>query len=365
MTSVIGSLRALSDEQRLRGLRELVARDREVEADLLVHLAELDARSLHAELGYPSLFAYCTQELHFSEGAAYNRIVVARAARRFPRVLEWLRSGEIHLSGLRALAPHLTCESCDELLALARHRSKKAIEELIADRCPRPDAPAVVRRLPAPRGTSAPGASVPAATRLMTEPTRTATPSPRTVVEPALTEQPLGGERYRIQFTGGAELRQLLQEARGLLRHRIPDGAPGPIFEQALRLLVRELRKSKYAQTSRPLSRRASENRDTGPARQIPAQIRREVVARDGERCTFVGRRGRVCGSRDGLEFHHLDPWARSHRHSADRIALYCRTHNHLAAERDYGRDHMQRCRAGGVGQRPTCPGTGSGTAAP
>ena len=49
---------------------------------------ELDARRLYLGEGYSSLFTYCTQALHLAEGAAYNRIETARAARRFPMVLE-------------------------------------------------------------------------------------------------------------------------------------------------------------------------------------------------------------------------------------------------------------------------------------
>ena len=65
------------------------------------------------------MFAFCCDELGFSEDAAYSRILVARAGRRLPAVIEALRSGEIHLAGLRLLVPHLTSENHRQVLAQA------------------------------------------------------------------------------------------------------------------------------------------------------------------------------------------------------------------------------------------------------
>jgi hypothetical protein len=45
---------------------------------------ELDTRRLYLGEGCSSLFTYCTQVLHLSEHAAYNRIETARAARFSP-----------------------------------------------------------------------------------------------------------------------------------------------------------------------------------------------------------------------------------------------------------------------------------------
>jgi hypothetical protein len=55
------SLARLSDRDLLRALHQLTARDREVEAELLAHLGEVDARGLYLEEGCASMFAYCTE----------------------------------------------------------------------------------------------------------------------------------------------------------------------------------------------------------------------------------------------------------------------------------------------------------------
>jgi hypothetical protein len=61
-------LAALSDEILLRRLNELLGQTRRVEADLIAHIAEVDARRLYAREAFPSMFAYCTDALHLSEG---------------------------------------------------------------------------------------------------------------------------------------------------------------------------------------------------------------------------------------------------------------------------------------------------------
>jgi 5-methylcytosine-specific restriction endonuclease McrA len=64
----------------------LVKRDRILEAEFVSHLGEVEARRLHLEQGCSSMFDYCVKVLGLSEGVAYKRIGVARAARKFPEV---------------------------------------------------------------------------------------------------------------------------------------------------------------------------------------------------------------------------------------------------------------------------------------
>ena len=105
---------------------------------------------------YPgaTMFAYCTEVLHLSEAEAYLRIAAARASREHPVLLTMLADGRLHLTAIAKLAPHLTPENREALLKRAAHWSKRQIEELVAELSPRPDAPAVMRKLPEPPGPS-------------------------------------------------------------------------------------------------------------------------------------------------------------------------------------------------------------------
>ena len=91
------------------------------------------------------------QVLHFSEHAAYLRIEAARAARRFPVILDRLADGSVHLTAVGLLAPHLTLANHAELLDAARHKSKREVEQLVAHVRPQQDVPSLVRKLPASR----------------------------------------------------------------------------------------------------------------------------------------------------------------------------------------------------------------------
>ncbi|TPW16639.1 MAG: HNH endonuclease [bacterium] len=147
-TNWLAEANELSDKDLLTRVHGLARREREATVALVAFLSELDRRRLYLAEGCSSTFTYCTEILHLSEHAAYNRIECARAARRFPIVFERLADGSVHLTAVRRLAPHLTEANHLELLAAARHRGKRAVEEIVAGIRPRPDVRTMIRRVP-------------------------------------------------------------------------------------------------------------------------------------------------------------------------------------------------------------------------
>jgi 5-methylcytosine-specific restriction endonuclease McrA len=83
------------------------------------------------------------------------------------------------------------------------------------------------------------------------------------------------------------------------------------------------------------------------PGRHISAAVKRAVWQRDAGRCSYVDDRGQRCRETAGLEFHHRTPYVQGGAADADNITLHCRAHNGLAAERDFGRDFMERRKRG------------------
>ncbi len=144
--TVKANLKTVSDDELLRGLFEILKDSRRAEADLVAHIAEIDARRLYARQAASSMFAYCTEVLHLSEAEAWIRIRVARASRTHPMLLTMLRDGRLHLSGIVVMAPHLTLDNREALLKRATHQPKRRIEELVAELTPQEDAPAGMRR---------------------------------------------------------------------------------------------------------------------------------------------------------------------------------------------------------------------------
>ena len=98
----------------------------------------------------------CTQCLHLSEHAAYGRIEAARAARRWPIILELLSEGAVTLTTVCLLASHLTNENHRVVLDATRHKSKRDVEEQVAALRPLAPVPSSVRKVPTrqPCGTS-------------------------------------------------------------------------------------------------------------------------------------------------------------------------------------------------------------------
>ena len=113
----LASLADLPDPDLLAAVERSLSAEREATACLVAHLGEIDARRLYAAEAFGSMFEFCVEALHMAEGAAYNRIVVARAARRWPALLDALGSGAVHLAGLRVLVPHLSDENHESILA--------------------------------------------------------------------------------------------------------------------------------------------------------------------------------------------------------------------------------------------------------
>ena len=330
------ALSHLSDGALLRGLSALVARERTTTATLLAHLAEVDARKLYLPAAYPSMYAYCVGELHLSEDSAYKCIRAARTARRFPRIFPALAAGRLHLSAVVLLAPYLTQENIDELLAAAAGKTKSEIEELLAQRFPRSETMALVQALPAsplaPAQVGAhepmPGASCP----------RQLAPGQ---VGPRAKLAPVAPERFLLQLTIGRSTQDKLRYAQELLSHQIPCGDVAEILDRALDALIEKLEKRKFARARRPRpSKRSSSN-----PRHIPAHVRRAVWERDQGQCTFLSEAGRRCPARTRLEFDHVDEVARGGRASVAGIRLRCRAHNQYGAECTFGAEFMREKR--------------------
>lgn len=335
--TTVDSFSHLTDDQLTARVQTLAGDERRATAALIASLVEFDARRLFLREGCSSLFTYCTQVLHLSEHATYGRIEAARAARRFPVLLDLLADGALTLTAICLLAPHLTAENCEDALAAARHKTKRHVELLVATLRPKPAVPTVVRKLPqAKLATPLPERSdgrnvlVSCDGADMHLESRSAAPVERPD-RPSVVV-PLAPERYKLQITLSAETYAKLQRAQDLLRYAIPNGDAAAIVERALTLLVRELERTKYAETDRPQPPRSVRQR----SRHVPADVRRRVWKRDGGQCAFVGTQGR-CIERGFLEFHHVEPYARGGAATAENIELRCRAHNAYESEREFG----------------------------
>lgn len=322
----------LSDDDLVAQLKSLARSEREATARLIAHLAELDARQLYLAAGFSCLFTYCCEVLRLSEPAAYNRIEVARAVRKFPVILPMLGEGSLSLATVRLLASHLTAENEKRLLAAAAGKSKRQVEEMLVRFFQKPDVPSSVRKLPAPKTLPVP-AHAPAEAPMGALALGAASPTASTPPARRPVTSPLAPDRYEIRFTASAQTRDKLRQAQDLLRHAVPSGDVAEIFDRALTVLLEDLARKKFAATKRP-----QVGRGTKPgARHIAAKVRRAVWIRDRGACAFVSRGGRRCNERAFVEFHHVEPYGVGGQATVGNIQLRCRAHNAFEGVLFYG----------------------------
>jgi hypothetical protein len=380
---------SLASDLLARRLRELTGQERAVLVEFLLHLDEFDRRRAWAEAGYDSLWNYCLRVLHLREGPAGRRIAAMRVLRRFRALEPALRDGRLCLSTVTLIAPLLTEENLDDVVARASYRTKGEVEHLAASLQPRAASKDGVRRLPdrAARETTADAISEAAATTYSQCAPRSTMPTafspsetgpytapllplgaaaaPSTApVASAVTQAHAGpsvtrptvtaisADTFSLRVTLDAELKSDLDELTALLSHKVPNGDLAAVLREAIRCAIEKHGKRKGAkapaQERSPTRSRASR---TLAGRHIPAEVRREVWRRDDGQCTWVGSDGHRCGSRWMLELDHVVPVALGGAATADGLRLLCRAHNQLYAEQVFGSDRMarfRRCTASG-----------------
>src|SRR6185503_2353307 len=158
-------------------------------------------------------------------------------------------------------------------------KRKRQVLELLARRFPRPDVPSSVRKLPpvAAAVVVVPPVPVPP----VAVPPMAALPpagdAPRVPPKSPPLVVPLSPDRYRITVTVSGDTCETLALAQDLLRHAVPSGDPAEVVARALKLLVEDLVRRKFAVTdrSRPQRRAA---RDPG---EMTAEVKRAVYTRD------------------------------------------------------------------------------------
>jgi hypothetical protein len=354
---------ALGNEQLVTALAELVRHENDALSDLLAHLAELDERYLYLELGFTSLFAYCTERLGFCKSSAGRRIAAARVCRKYPEAFVRVAKGELRLSVLCLLAQHLNPENAAGLFEACSNESYEQVELVLAARFPKPDVRDLIRRLPSrdqpitPHMGSAAQTSLvaqipqdPPGRRLLAAQTQPepaeslpAHPAPQPRSRARL--EPLSTDRFGVHFTADTEFRELLEEVRALASHAEPRGDLLPLMKRALQAYRSELQKTRFGIGRKPRRARSVKSNTARAAkrsRHVPAEVAREVYVRDDGCCTFKSEDGRRCGAQTFLELDHIEPWAEGGKSTVVNLRLRCRAHNQHAARAHFGEDMIR-----------------------
>ena len=290
---------SLSDDQLLAAIDRFAREEHERMPWFLACLGEADRRSLFVKQGYSSTFDYCIRRLKLSEDEACRRIQAARAAVSRPELLAALADGQLSLTSVSKLAPHVRRADAPEIIARAEGKSMRELEELLAPLCPEPSKRDRVRMI-AVTTASQNGEGPP-------------------VIRP----------RVEFSFQGPPALRDAIERAKELLSNKFPFGDMSDVLFEIV---------GDYLKRHDP--QRVLELGKIAPARgrpSIPAGIRRAIWARDGGRCTFIGPEGTRCQSRRTLELDHRKPRALGGGDAIENLRLLCRPHNDAERRRLIG----------------------------
>jgi 5-methylcytosine-specific restriction endonuclease McrA len=400
-TRQLRTISGLSDRELLFRVKDLVARERSVTLEILVHLIEVERRRLHLGLGYASKFDYCTRHLGYSSSAASRRIHSARCVRDYPEVYGLLEKNVVNLSSVSLVASILTKENKDDLLKRIQNKSQKEVEAIVADYRPpvslrdraRPvcvavSPPRMGRVLGSPlfgtgsapssdghRDSPTPIAGSEAA-RAMTAIQRTSEcdysrcgseKTPNMAAGDSVGEPPRLERKFQVQFLASEQFMKKFEKAKALLSNKNGNPSYEAVLEAALDEFLKDhdpeqrkqRREERRDQTKsnprhdsgasgrREVRRVPQSQRREDPPRRIPAATRDAVYARDNGRCTFVGSTGKRCETTHNLQVDHIVPYARGGTATLHNLRLLCERHNKHEAERVFGANATRRFRVG------------------
>lgn len=291
MNRLENNIEFLSDVELEKQIVELSVREKKATVELLRHLGELEIRKLYLELGYSSMYEYCTKKLKYSEGAACRRIYSARALRDNPQIAELVVTGELSLSNIATAYKSLKSQktTLDEISG----KSTREVEKTLALHSPVLKPKEVVK---------------PLCVSVESLPLFSEAPSPKE-------------ERYQLSFSVTKEVYEKLTQAKERLSNQVTDLS----LEGVLSKLLDNYLNKTYRQTT-----------VKKPSRYIPKFLKEEIYKRDGGQCTFVSPDGTRCCERCFLQIDHIDPYALGGKSTKGNLRLLCSAHNQYEARKAF-----------------------------
>ena len=292
------------------------------------------------------MFAYLTEDLCYSEGAAQRRIQAMRLLKDLPEIEAKIETGEISLSVASQVQSYLKKE--EKKAPLKKEEKLELINNL--------------------SGTSARECE----RQLIKLSPETAMPREKT--------RPITDEKTLIQFIADKELMKKIERLKELTSHQNPEGKYDQLISKALDLALnkldperREARRKQKSQTPSPsskslihirgnrplgsqwsatvgkaLSRNNTQTTRTTPipalstsavagipkTRHIPQVLQDKVWLRDRGKCQFKNQMsGKICGSKRYIELDHQYPFSLGGEHSEGNLRLICKGHNLYRAQ--------------------------------
>lgn len=282
-------LKKLSNDELWNRTSELAAQERRITLEVIRHLREIEARGLHLNRGFPSLYEYAVRELKFSEGAAYRRVQAMRLIKDIPGAEKKIESGELTLTTISKVQnswrkdPSLNKE---ELLQKLVGKSSREVDRELA---------------------------------------------PTQVVNREHTRW-LTSEAVELTLILEKNSFKTLEDLKAIKSHAPEKSTYSGVVKELI-----DLGDQKW----NPLRRRAPPSRrSSAPSldpRHITPSLRAEVWKRDGARCSFKDpQTGKICLSKYFLQVDHILPLALGGSSGLENLRLLCANHNQFRAKQTF-----------------------------
>ncbi len=309
------NLTKIPNAELLETLKNLVKKERAALTEILRHLREVETRRLFLARGFPSLFAFCTKALGYSEGEAHVRIQAMRLLTALPQVESHIEAGRLSLTvAAQAQSKFRKYEKTSTPIKAAQ---KTAIVEELLDSSARE----AERKL--------------------------ATHFPETKL-PRDKMRPLTKELTRIEFNANQQLCEKLEKLKALLAHKNFSGRMDLLIEeladQALKKLNHEANLKRPAKPKKmPLQ---SEPKNDDPLleasqvgiaplrpeetnRYIRVAVKNALWKRDQGKCQYLDlETGKKCATSHGLQIDHIHEFHKGGSNELKNLRLLCGSHN-------------------------------------
>ena len=323
MQDVRVTLRNLTAE-----VKAMLAKEREIKLASTELIGQLDLRNAAVNLGMTTeAFA---NHIGLTIHQYWRRTQAARILKRFPTTLEMVRAGEISLSHVALLYAKITEANQKVILEGIKNKSKREVEFFLStvtmDGRRIEAEPTIEVRL---KLTKSDVEKLDRAREVLSHSGQV--PDLTAIVVKALDD--LIDKRDPQKKAERAAARQEKRAAT----------APGQsTATQASEQVASEKRKPEGGRDvgtegTAPVQSRRSKTR---PA--VPKAIEHAIRMRDGGQCSWIFPDGSRCPERGALELDHVETmWCRGGKHTVDGMALRCRHHNRVAAERELGPGYL------------------------
>jgi 5-methylcytosine-specific restriction endonuclease McrA len=288
---------------------------------VLHFINDCERRRSYLDLGYSSIFDFCTRKHEYSSSTAGRYIQAARCIKQNPELLPMLETRELSVSTICLIASILSDDNKASIIERVKGKSRPEVERVAREYRP----PVELRdRMVPVRANTAEGVQ----------------------------------NMVFIQFLATDDYANIFEEVRNSMPGSASFGEVSLAVFREYRdrrsPIERQKRREKKGSANLDSHQRES-SEENGEAclhshrwelsehsRHIPDEVRDVIFSRDGGQCAFVAADGTRCRCRKGLQVDHINPFANHGSCNPSNLRLLCGGHNRLMAERTMGRHVMQ-----------------------